>query len=384
MSKTPLTAAKRGLTLHPMSSEPQAHRARQGNGNPTSQADAPLDFYRNQEVYNQSAMNNDLLELLNRLSPSNHRLAREMIQRLAQLEQLATPADHDARLHYHTYVTPWLQHLLAQGMSTQTLRTYAGRIQHLLQNYPHPKRSHLEAMLASLAAQGRTPGTIAAHINAHRSFFDYLADRDIITTNPAAKLHRPRLPLTPREPATAEQVNTLLTAPSSTRHRLMLYLLADTGIRVNELATLPIPHTTTNITVHGKGDKTRYLPLSPPSTAILTAHLAELTEAHYTGPWLFPGQCPSPHITTDAIRRYLRDLCKRTNLPRITPHQFRHYFATQMLSHGANLKATSAILGHAQTATTANIYWHIIDKDEIIQQHARFSPLKGALCQEQK
>ena len=66
-------------------------------------------------------MNNDLLELLNRLSPSNHRLAREMIQRLAQLEQLAAAADHDARLHYHTYVTPWLQHLLAQGMSPSAI-----------------------------------------------------------------------------------------------------------------------------------------------------------------------------------------------------------------------------------------------------------------------
>ena len=53
------------------------------------------------------------------------------------------------------------------------------------------------------------------------------------------------------------------------------------------------------------------------------------------------------------------------------------YSATQMLSRGASLKATSTMLGHAQTSTTANIYWHIIDQQEIIDQHARYSPLNN-------
>jgi len=200
-------------------------------------------------------MNQQILDVLNRLSPSNQRLAREMIQRLAQLEHLATPEDHDARLDYPTYVTPWLQQLLAQGKSPETLRTYAGRVHHLLSTEPHPKRSHLEATLATAAAQGLSHATIAAHINAYRSFFNYLADREIITTNPAAKLHRPHLHPIPRQPATQHQVAALLQAPKSPRHHLMLLLLADCGIRVNELATLGIPDPPDSPTlyVHGKG-----------------------------------------------------------------------------------------------------------------------------------
>ena len=322
-------------------------------------------------------MNQQILDILNRLSPSNQRLARELIQRLAQLEHLTTPDDHDARLDHPAYVTPWLQQLLAQGMSPETLRTYAGRIHHLLTTYPHPKRSHLEAMLATAAAQGRSHGTIAAYINAYRSFFNYLADREIITTNPASKLHRPRLHPIPRQPATHHQVAALLQAPKSPRHHLMLLLLADSGIRVNELATLGIPDSPDSPTlyVHGKGNKTRPVPLSPPTLAALARQLADLQASGYHGHWLFPGQPPSPHLTTDAIRRYLRDLCHHHNIPHLSPHQLRHYFATHMLTHGASLKTTSAILGHANTSTTANIYWHILDQEEIMTQHQQHTPL---------
>lgn len=322
-------------------------------------------------------MNQHILDILNQLSPSNQRLAREMIQRLAQLEHLTTPEDHDARLHYPAYITPWLQQLLANAMSPHTLRAYAGPVQRLLTTEPHPKRSHLEATLATAAARGRAPGTIACTIHAYRSFFGYLADRDIITTNPAAKLHRPHLHPIPRQPATHQQVAALLQAPKSPRHHLMILLLADCGIRVNELATLRIPptHDSPTLYVHGKGDKTRPVPLSPPTLAALAQQLAELQATGYHGPWLFPGQAPSPHVATGSIRGYLHALCRRHSIPPLSPHQLRHYFATYMLTHGASLKTTSAILGHANTSTTANIYWHILDQEEIMTQHHDHSPL---------
>lgn len=323
-------------------------------------------------------MNIQLLRLFNRLSPSKQRLIREMLWSLAQLEQLAIPEDHDSRLDYESHIEPWLQHLVAQGMSHHTIRHYHRQTRHLIQQHPHPKRIDIEAALAELTAKGRTPGTIAFAVSALKSFFGYLADRDIITTDPAAKIHPPRQPKTIRQAPPSEHVTVLLNIPKSLTHQTMLVLLIDCGLRANELATLRISNTNTDrhlITVIGKGNKARQVPLSATTERLLNNHIANLRSIGYTDDWMFPGKNPGAHITTDTIHTLLERLCKKVNLPRISPHQLRHYFATQMLSRGASLKATSTILGHAQTSTTANIYWHIIDQQEIIDQHARYSPL---------
>jgi len=330
----------------------------------------------------------ELIDLLSRLSPSKQRLIREIVWNLAQLEQLSIPEDHDTRLDYQSYVNPWLEQMLTQGMSHHTIGHYAGAVRNFLALYPIPNRTHIEAYLARTTTQGLKPGTIAFHVNALKSFFNYLADRDITTTNPIAKVRRPRLPRTIREAATPEQVQALLDTPKPQHRQAMLLLMADSGLRVNELATLQINCTNLDrhlVTVIGKGNKARQVPIAPLTSSILKAHIAELRSIDYLDNWTFPSAGNS-HTSPDSIRSYMERLCKQAGIPKVTPHQLRHYAATQMLSHGANLKAVSKILGHANTSTTCDTYWHVIDQQEIIDQHTKFSPLqmKGALCQNQK
>ena len=394
MSKTPLTPQNPRLTLYPMSSEPQAHRARQGDVKHTSQADAPA----NNRCYWRPLPNpqgapytptqkveegGDMLDIFARLSPSNQRLVRELIWKLCQLEQLSTPEDHDSRLDYQACLGQWLQHLVTAGRSPNTIAAYARYLRWLLTDYPHPTKPHIDAYLARMVTSGRKPATVAMVTYALKSFFSFLLERDIATTNPSANLHAPHHPQEIRHSPKPEVVQQLLDIPKKPRHQLMLLLMVDCGLRLSEVATARIDFVDLPnrlITVTGKRRKQRHTPFSPITAFAMRQHLGDLTQADYTGPWLFPATDPTKPAALRTIDDYFAALCRRAGIQPITPHHLRHYFATHMLSSGASLKAVSTMLGHARTSTTADVYWHIIDQQEIIQQHTKFSPLKGALC----
>jgi site-specific recombinase XerD len=314
-------------------------------------------------------------------------LVRELTWKLCQLEQLAIPEDHDSRLDYAACFDRWLQYLVTAGFSPNTIAPYARYVRWLLIDYQHPTKAHIDAYLARMVASGRKPSTIAFVTHAIRGFFAFLVDRDIATTNPAIKLHAPRVPQEIRQAPRPEIVQQLLAIPKKPRHQLMLLLMIDCGLRLSEVARARIDLIDLSqrlISVVGKGSKHRQTPFSQITALAISEHLSDLSDASYTGPWLFPGMDPAKPAALRTIDDYFATLCRRAGIQPITPHHLRHYFATQMLSHGANLKATSAILGHASPSTTANVYWHLIDQQEIIDQHAKYSPLKGALCQEQK
>jgi len=325
---------------------------------------------------------NQLLDNFARLSPSNQRLVRELIWKLCQLEQLAIPEDHDARLDYGACLDRWLQYLVKDGFSPNTLAIYSRYVSWLLIDYPHPTKPHIDAYLARMVASGRKPATIGLVTNAVKSFFSFLIDEDIARTNPAAKLHAPHRQLEIRQSPKPEIVQQLLDAEKKPRHQLMLMLMVDCGLRLSEVARARVDlidldsHLIIVLGKGKKGKKQRQVPLSEATAQVIKEHLQELKEAGYPGPWLFPGVNPEKPAALRSIDGYMAALCQRLGIQPITPHHLRHYFATQMLSHGANLKATSTILGHASPSTTANVYWHLVDQQEVIDQHSKYSPLQ--------
>ena len=324
-------------------------------------------------------METELLQALGRLNPSNQRLIRELVWKLAQLDQLTIPEQYDAALEYTSQLVNWLTYLVTAGRSPYTISHYRRYVERLLQEHPHPTRVHLEAFLARTVASGRQPATVAIIAYAVKSFFGYLADTEVITNNPAAKLSRPRVPLRTRQAPTPEQVTSLLAAPKNQRHQFMLLLMVDCGLRVSEVASVEVDNIDLShkvLRVVGKGSKERYVPFSDITAMAIDDQLSCLEAAAYAGPWLFPGRYPSQHASSRAIEAYLAQLCSHQGMAKITPHHLRHYFATMMLSHGASLKATSAMLGHARASTTTDIYWHIIDQKEIAEQHEKYSPVK--------
>jgi len=319
-----------------------------------------------------------LLSILSRLSPSNQRLVRELTWKLAQLEQQTIPEEYDSNLDFHRYINPWITSLLARGFSGRTIPSYRATIEALLGRAPKPKRAHIEAYLASLQVKGLSLGTINRQVSAVKSFFGYLADRDMISATPAAKIARPRLPRLIRKAPTEQVFTALMQIPKSHRHQTMLLIFADCGIRLSELATIRISDIDlehASIKVFGKGSKERIVPLSAHTTAAVEKQLKALAETGYDGEWLFPGIATGSHYSIRGIDQYFDRLSHRLGV-KVTPHQLRHYFATYALSKGASIKAISAILGHADTSTTADVYWHILNEEEIIAQHNKYSPIQ--------
>jgi integrase/recombinase XerD len=150
------------------------------------------------------------------------------------------------------------------------------------------------------------------------------------------------------------------------RLRAILELLYATGLRITELATLPLAAAQRDprfLLVRGKGGRERVVPLSAPSRQALAAYL--LCRAHFlpegrVSRFLFPSRGVEGHLTRQRCGQLLKELALAANLDpgRLSPHVLRHAFASHLLDHGADLRSVQQMLGHADIATT-QIYTHV-------------------------
>ena len=145
--------------------------------------------------------------------------------------------------------------------------------------------------------------------------------------------------------------------------------------RVTELASIKLKNIdldNASILINGKGGKDRDVYLSEPTVRILRNYTINLKSDY-----LFPAVRVDTQIGHHS-RRYFSDrmntLCKKARIEHITPHQLRHYFATHTLSSGADLKAVSEMLGHADVGITLKIYHHVNSR-AIREMHREYSPL---------
>jgi site-specific recombinase XerC len=275
-------------------------------------------------------MDNNLLAVLGRLSPSNQRLIRELVWKLAQLEQLAAPELFDSTLNHQQQFHNWLTHLISAGTAPGTILHYRHAVLSLLESAPKPTRAHIEAYIAGLTVKGLAPGTIAFQVSAISSYFRFLADSDIIIVNPTARIRRPRQQRQLRKPPSEQQVLALMSYPKAHRFQTILLLFIDSGLRLSEAASLRIdslPGPLKIISVLGKGNKPRQVPISSITAEAITAQLQHLQTAGYIGHWLFPSPDPSNHIGARSVDRYFDRLSAKLGF-KVTPHQLRHYFAT--------------------------------------------------------
>jgi integrase/recombinase XerD len=149
----------------------------------------------------------------------------------------------------------------------------------------------------------------------------------------------------------------------------LLELLYATGLRVSELVGLPTSAVRSKlplITIKGKGGRERLVPMPEPARRALRAYRAVLEEKYpgaATGPWLFPADGASGHLTRQAFARDLKTCAAAAGIDsaRISPHVLRHAFASHLLQNGADLRIVQELLGHADISTT-QIYTHVLDE----------------------
>lgn len=237
-------------------------------------------------------------------------------------------------------------------------------------------REQVVAYLASLAAQGLSSASSARRLSALRQFHRFLCADGIRPDDPTRIVASPRArrPL-PKVLSVAEVDRLLTTAEAEAnadeslpkraialRLYVLLELLYATGMRVSELVGLKreaVMRDATFLTIRGKGNKERVVPVNDRARDAVRAYLETLPP----GTWLFPASGEEGHLSRQVFARELKGLAGRAGIAsaRVAPHVLRHAFASHLLAGGADLRVVQTLLGHADIATT-QIYTHVLDE----------------------
>jgi site-specific recombinase XerD len=234
-------------------------------------------------------------------------------------------------------------------------------------------RAHLIAWRKQLEQRQLAGATIRRKLAALSSLFEYLCERNAVTHNPVKGVKRPKVDsYEGKTPALGDhQARALLRAPNAEtvkgkRDRAMLSTLLYHGLRREELCTLKVRDITQrrgvpHLRVHGKGGKTRYLPLHPGTAETITDYLEAVGHGHDPSAPLFrpvrnnlTGTLDEA-MTTDGVYKVVQYYARKiglSNLERLGVHALRATAATNALDHEADIAKVQEWLGHANIATT--------------------------------
>ncbi|HOL67108.1 MAG TPA: tyrosine recombinase XerC [bacterium] len=221
----------------------------------------------------------------------------------------------------------------------------------------------LRAYLAWLKDDRYSATSISRKVASLRSFFTFLVRRKLLRHNPALLLKAPRTARPLPSFLTVEEMFRVLEAPRgnnllAVRDRAILEVLYATGIRVGELVSLTdrsVNLIEESIKVRGKGNKERIVPLGEPAVKALTEYLQRRPGRTRI---LFVNRFGSP-LTSRSVQRLIQKYCRLAGINRrVSPHTFRHTFATHLLDRGADLRSVQELLGHEHISTT-QIYTHL-------------------------
>lgn len=223
-------------------------------------------------------------------------------------------------------------------------------------------------------------------ISGLKSFFSYLIFEDYRTDNPMGLIEAPKLGRKLPDTLSIEDIDKLIAAidlskEEGERNKAMLETLYGCGLRVSELISLKISDLFFEedfIKITGKGNKQRFVPISNVTKKYITiykdlkrSHL-EIQKGHEDTLFL---NRRGRQLTRAMVFTIIKDLAQKINLNKsISPHTFRHSFATHLLENGADLRAIQLMLGH-ESITTTEIYVHL-DRKHLTQIMNNFHPRK--------
>lgn len=221
-------------------------------------------------------------------------------------------------------------------------------------------------------------------ISGLKGFFTYLIFEDYRNTNPLELIEAPKLGRKLPDTLAIEEIDSLISAidlssKQGERNRAIIETLYGCGLRVSELTSLKISDLYFDegfIKVTGKGDKQRLVPISPITEKYITIYQKEVRVHHKIEPkdadTLFLNQ-HGRQLTRAMIFTIVKRLAEKAGIKKtISPHTFRHSYATHLLENGADLRAIQQMLGH-ESITTTEIYTHI-DRKHLTEVINKFHP----------
>ncbi len=295
----------------------------------------------------------------------------------------------------------YLEMMVAEhGVAKNTVQAYLSDLNHfkdfistecnikLLENV---KKADIKYYLAYLRENGLSAKSQARKLSVINSFYLFLLSESKIIENPVSGIFSPKIGKSLPKYLSKEEIEKLIqtakniNSASGIRLEFQMELLYATGLRVSELVSLPFKSIIKSeyIEVMGKGAKERLVPLNE-KTIQLFKEYCKVRETFIpkgkTSSFMFPSNSLSGHQTRDAFYKNLKKISVLAgmNPSKVSPHVFRHSFASHLIAGGADLRAVQTMLGHSDISTT-QIYTHIMSdrlKSVIEQNHPLANMLK--------
>lgn len=276
------------------------------------------------------------------------------------------------------WVDGFLRYLEAErNASPHTLNNYAKDLQQFVlfleqQQIDSPATVtylNVRMFLAKLNEQEYAKRSVSRKLSALRTFYTYLLREGLVESSPFSYIRTPKQDKKLPKFLYVEQMEALLGAPDTDtpiglRDRAIMELLYASGIRVSELVRLDLSSIDLDngiALVYGKGAKERYVPIGEPAVDAIRMYTEQAREALVKADdedALFVNYAGG-RLTDRSVRRMLdKYITQVAGVQSISPHMFRHSFATHMLEAGADLRTVQELLGHVNLSTT-QIYTHV-------------------------
>ena len=246
------------------------------------------------------------------------------------------------------------------------------------------KRSDLSEFIYNISKSGVATRSQSRIISGIKAFYKYLIMEDYITMDPTELLESPKIGMKLPDTLSIKEIDRLIAAidlskAEGERNRAILEMLYSCGLRVTELITLKLSNVSFVegfIKVVGKGNKERLAPIGNTSLKYLNIYINEvrnhqkIQKGHEDIIFL---NRRGKQLTRVMIFTIIKKLAEKIGLKKnISPHTFRHSFATHLIQGGADLRAVQEMLGH-ESITTTEIYTHI-DKEYLREAIITFHP----------
>ena len=286
---------------------------------------------------------------------------------------------------------------LEKSMTENTLDAYIGDVLKLEKFMDAAQKDTLDAVhedvqsfFESLADVGIHPRSRARILSSLRSYYSFLRMDGYISGNPVENIQSPAIGRHLPDVLALEEIDSMinaidLSAAEGQRNRAIIETMYSCGLRVSELCSLRLSDLYLDdefVRVLGKGGKQRLVPVSSRAIAELQAYMAERASMNIAPgceDYIFLSYRRGKPLSRITVFHIVKELVAAVGINKnVSPHTFRHSFATHLLEGGANLRAIQSMLGHESISTT-EIYTHIDRtrlRQEIIEHHPRNNPMR--------
>ena len=243
---------------------------------------------------------------------------------------------------------------------------------------------HLQEFLYQISKINYSKRTQARWISSIKGFFGFLLEDELREDNPSALLETPKLGLYLPDTLSLEEIEKLISATEENtdlakRNRCMIEVLYGCGLRVSELTELQISNINFKenyLKIQGKGDKVRFVPLADYTADFIKNYINNIRSKQKINPKhsdiLFLNS-RGTQISRQMVFLIIKEIVRKAGIQKnISPHTFRHSFATHLLQNGADLRFIQEMLGHS-SITTTEIYTHL-NTEELHETILKYHP----------